>query len=119
VGEALIDYLRNGRPASTDREVFLRLRAPFKPFRNNSHFSYLLHFWKERAGIRFRTKQRHGLHSLRQTLATQLLHQETPFPVIADILGHATTSSTMIYAKADIEALRSAALDVEEVRHDD
>ena len=119
VGEALIDYLRNGRPPSTDREVFLRLRQPFRPFRDSFNISYLLKFWKERAGIRFRTEQRHGLHSLRHTLATQLLQQETPFPVIADILGHATTTSTMIYAKADVEALRSAALDVEEVCHDD
>jgi len=119
VGEALIDYLRNGRPPSAYREVFLRLRAPFRPFRDTFHISYLLRFWRERAGIRFRTEQRHGLHSLRHTLATQLLQQETPFPVIADILGHTTTTSTLIYAKADVEALRRAALDIEEVRHDD
>lgn len=118
VGEALIDYLRNGRPPSTYREVFLRLRPPFRPFRDSFHISYLLKFWKERAGIRFRTEQRHGLHSLRHTLATQLLEQETAFPIIADILGHASTTSTLIYAKADIQALRSAALNTEEVRHD-
>ena len=90
VGEALIDYLRNGRPPSTDREVFLRLRRPFRPFRDNSHISYLLHFWKERAGIRFRTKQRHGLHSLRQRwqrncctrrlLSCHRRHPRAPYP---------------------------------------
>lgn len=119
VGEVLIDYLRNGRPPVSHREVFLRLRAPFAPFRKAAHLNYLLRFWRQRAGIRFRTEQRHGLHSLRHTLATQLLQQETAFPVIADILGHATTTSTLIYAKADVEALRRAALDVEEVCHDD
>jgi site-specific recombinase XerD len=54
---------------------------------------------------------------LRHTLATQLLREQTPFHVISEILGHASTTSTLIYAKADVEALRSAALDAEEVRH--
>ena len=118
VGGALIDYLKNGRPSSSHRQVFLCLRPPFGPFRHGFHLSYLLTFWRQRAGIRFRTEQRHGLHSLRHTLATQLLQQEIAFPVIADILGHATTTTTMIYAKANVEALRRAALDIEEVRHD-
>ena len=50
-------------------------------------------------------------------LATELLRNETPLHVISDILGHATTASTMIYAKADVESLRGAALDTEEVHH--
>ena len=62
-------------------------------------------------------KQRHGVHSLRHTLATQLLREQTPFHVISEILGHATTASTLIYAKTDVEALRTAALNTEEVRH--
>ena len=56
-----------------------------------------------------------SLHSLRHPLATELLQAETPFHVISEILGHATTASTLIYAKADVEALRGAALDTEEV----
>jgi site-specific recombinase XerC len=50
-------------------------------------------------------------------LATELLRAETPFHVISEILGHATTASTLIYAKADVESLRSAALDTEEMAH--
>ena len=116
VGEALIDYLRAGRPQSSHREVFLKLNAPFAPFSENNHLYLIVKHWRELAGIRFSTRQRRGLHSLRHTLATELLRAETPFPVIAEILGHATTTSTMIYAKADVEALRGAALDTEEAR---
>lgn len=65
----------------------------------------------------FHDYQRHGLHSLRHTLATQLLREQTPIHLISEILGHATTASTLIYAKADTEALRGAALDTEEVRY--
>jgi site-specific recombinase XerD len=119
VGEALIEYLKSGRPQTNHREVFLRLTQPFVPFAENTHLYHIVTYWKELAGIRFRTKQRQGLHSLRHTLATQLLREQTPFHVISEILGHATMASTMIYAKADVEALRGAALDTEEVRHVD
>ncbi len=117
VGAALIDYLQSGRPRTDHREVFLSLRPPFAPFAENTHLYHIVTYWKELAGIHFRTEQRQGLHSLRHTLATQLLRQETPFHVISAILGHATTASTLIYAKADVEALRGAALDTEEVHH--
>ena len=50
---------------------------------------------------------------------TQLLREQTPMHVISEILGHATTAATMIYAKADVESLRGAALDTEELRHGD
>jgi site-specific recombinase XerD len=117
VGEALIDYLKSGRAHTDHREVFLTLTPPFAPFTENNNLYHIVTHWKELAGIRFRTKQRHGLHSLRHTLATQLLREQTPFHVISAILGHATTASTLIYAKAEVEALRGAALDTEEVRH--
>ena len=117
VGTALIDYIKHGRPHVAYRELFIRARSPFTPFSDNNHFTDAMQYWRQLAGIRFRTKQHSGLHSLRHTLATQLLRQETPIHVISEILGHATIGSTMIYAKADVESLRAAALNTEEVRH--
>jgi site-specific recombinase XerD len=117
VGEALIDYLKSGRPQADRREVFLTLTPPFLPFSETDNLHRIVKHWKDVAGIRFRTKQRHGLHSLRHTLATQLLREQTPIHVISEILGHATTASTLIYAKTDVEGLRTAALNTEEVRH--
>jgi len=117
VGEALIDYLRAGRPQTDRREVFLKLNPPFAPFSENNHFHQIVTHWRKLAGIEFRSKRRCGLHSLRHTLATELLRAETPFHIISEILGHATTASTLIYAKADVEALRSVALDTEELAH--
>jgi site-specific recombinase XerD len=117
VGEALIDYLRSGRPKTADREVFLKLNPPFDPFGRNNNLYDVVTYWRQLAGITFRTPQRRGIHSLRHSLATRLLEQGTPFPTIADILGHTSLESTRIYAKADVEALRSVALDPEEVNH--
>lgn len=117
IGTALIDYLKFGRPQTAHRELFLRRRPPFTPFAENSHLHYVVSRWRQLAGIHFRSKQHGGLHSLRHTLATRLLREQTPLQVISEILGHATMASTMIYAKVDVETLRGAALNTEEVDH--
>lgn len=117
VGEALIDYLKVGRPQTAHREVFLKVNPPFDPFMENSNLHHIVTYWRRLAGITFRTPRKRGLHSLRHTLATRLLEKGTPFTTIAEILGHTSLESTRIYAKADVEALRSVALDPEEVNH--
>lgn len=117
VGEALIDYLKSGRPQSAHREVFLKVNPPFDPFKENNHLYDIIEYWRRLAGITFRSPQKRGLHSLRHTLATRLLEKGTAFPIIAEILGHTSSESTRIYAKADVEALRGVALDLEEVNH--
>jgi site-specific recombinase XerD len=117
VGEALIDYLKSGRPQTTHREVFLKVNPPFGPFGDSDSLHHIVKYWRQLAGITFRSPQRRGLHSLRHTLATRLLEKSTPLPTIAEILGHTSLESTRIYAKADVEALRSVALDPEEVNH--
>jgi site-specific recombinase XerD len=110
VGLALIDYLKSVRPCSPHREVFLHLTPPFEPFSEKTHLHHVVKYWRELAGIQFRSKQHQGLHSLRHTLATRLLHEQTPFHIISAVLGHASSATTFIYAKADVEMLRSAAL---------
>ena len=115
VGGALIDYLKSGRPKTTYREVFLKLNPPFEPFGRHNLY-HIVTYWRQLAGITFRSEQHRGLHSLRHSLATRLLQEETPFHTIGEILGHVTLDSTRLYAKADVEALRSVALDLEEVR---
>lgn len=117
VGEALIDYLKSGRPQTTHREVFLKVTPPFDPFKENNNLHHIVTYWRWLAGIDFRSSQKRGIHSLRHTLATRLLEKATPFTTIAGILGHTSLESTRIYAKADVEALRGVALDPEEVNH--
>jgi site-specific recombinase XerD len=116
VGEALIDYLKSGRPQTAHREVFLKVKPPFDPFTGNN-LHHIVTYWRLLGGIRFRTAQKRGIHSLRHTLATRLLEKGTPFTTIAEILGHTSLESTRIYAKANVEALRSVALDPEEMNH--
>lgn len=117
VGNALIDYIKFARPPMKYRQVFLRLTQPFTPLSRNNHFYNRVRYWRDIAGIQFRSQQHKGLHSLRHSLATYLLEDNTPFSVIADILGHASMNTTMIYAKASVETLRQVALTINEVNH--
>jgi integrase len=117
IGEALIDYLRHGRPEADHREVFLTATAPIKPFEKNHSFYNIITDWRLRAGVELTPPSRQGLHSLRHTVATRLLEAGTPLDTISSVMGHISPETTRVYTKVDIDALRSVALDPEEVAH--
>ena len=105
VGEALIDYLRNGRPDWPFREIFLRVRAPKGPLRG-SVGSNIITPYARKAGVEL-----YGAHAWRHGCATRLLAKGFPLKTIRDLLGHQSVETTFIYTKVDIERLRCAALD--------
>lgn len=115
VGNALIDYIQFGRQKTHYRQVFLRLTPLCMPFSKGANLYQVVNYWRQLAHIKFRTKQHQGLHSLRHSLATYLLEEGTPFSVISNILGHTSTTSTMIYAKSSVEMLRQVALSLKEI----
>lgn len=117
VGQALIDYLKHGRPRSQHREVFLSINAPFAPFGHSYNFHNIITDCRRLAGLRVPREGHWGMHSFRHTLATRLLECGTPLPVISDILGHRSIDSTQVYTKVDLASLRGAALDLEELPH--
>lgn len=106
VGAALLEYLQHGRPASAERNVFLRVLAPPGPLTQaavSSRASYYLH----RAGI---AVARAGSHTLRHTSIQRLVDADFPFKVIGDYVGHRSAESTETYTKVALEALREVAL---------
>ena len=107
VGKAIAAYLRNGRPPSTSRRVFLRARAPIRGFRGASGVGSIVRHRLQRAGIDAPT---YGAHQFRHGLACELLRQGASLGEIGEILGHQSPETTRIYAKVDLEALRTLAL---------
>ena len=107
VGNAIAAYLSNGRPPSTSRRVFLRARAPIRGFRGASGVGSIVRHRLQRAGIDAPT---YGAHQFRHGLACELLRQGASLGEIGEILGHRSPETTRIYAKVDLEALRSLAL---------
>ena len=115
IGDALIDYLRHGRPPTHHREVFLRVNAPIEPFGHNNNLHNIITKYRRRAGITLPARSRRGLHSLRHTLASRLLEDGTSLETISAIMGHMSVETTRIYTKVDAKALRSVAFDPVEV----
>lgn len=111
VGWAIIDYLKNGRPKVGSPYVFLRHLAPLEPFSDEDRLHQIVVKYMKLAKIPISPRQRKGMHSLRHTLASRLLSENTPLPVISDILGHINSDSTAAYLKVDINKLRECALD--------
>ena len=110
---ALLDYIKNARPRVDNPKVFIRLKKPYIPYSMNDHFGDKIFPYFEAAEIDTKGKH-HGLHSLRHSLATNLLEMGTPVNEIAVILGHTSAASTKAYVWSDIEHLRIAALEVPE-----
>lgn len=117
LGWALIEYLKHARPVSRYRQVFLRLFPPYTPFVSHDNLYYIITRYRRMAGIQRFQHQPVGLHTLRHSLATQLLTESTPLNTISEVLGHACQTSTEVYAKVDLRHLQQCPLDPEEVCH--
>ena len=106
VGKALATYLRRDRPASSTRRVFVRIRAPHRGFANPTTISTIVCRALNRAGLEPPLK---GAHILRHSLATGMLRGGASMAEIGQILRHRSPNTTEIYAKVDIDGLRSIA----------
>ena len=106
VGAAIADYLRQSRPHSDSRRVFLREWAPHIGFSSAANVTAIACVALTRAGVDAPHK---GAHVFRHTLATQLLRAGASLTQIGQLLRHRSHDSTRIYAKVNITALRSLA----------
>lgn len=111
VGWAVIDYIRHGRPDCDCPQVFVRHLAPAGPFSDQDHLHQILVRHARMAHVPVSEKRRHGMHSLRHTLATRLMEGGTPVEQIADILGHQSVQSAGVYLKSSLGLLAKCALD--------
>lgn len=103
VGNAIIEYLKKGRPNSARIELFLDLVAPYRPMSPGA-LGQAFKRRIEKLGLPFARK---GPHSLRHACATHLLGEGFSIKEIGDHLGHLSPQSTQIYAKVDLAGLRA------------
>lgn len=107
VGQALAEYLQDGRPATSAREVFVLLHLrPGAPIRSDI-VGRAVDLALTRAGIAAPTR---GGNLLRHSLATDLQARGVGLGEIASLLGHSCLATTRIYAAVDIHALRQVAM---------
>jgi integrase len=106
VGKGIAGYLRDGRPPSELREVFLRHQTPVKKMESRSVQSAMRTAYV-RAGLQHLG---HGAHVMRRTAATRMLRHGVPLKEIADVLGHQSIDTTLRYARLDPTELSKVAL---------
>ena len=106
-GRAIAQYLQDGRPQTTRRELFVRHRPPINAPADPDIVRNAVRYAAIRCGLEHRIR---GTHILRHTLAAQLVQRGTPFKEISDLLRHRNLDTTTIYAKVDFPALEQVAL---------
>ena len=111
VGEAIIDYLRNGRPQTDSKYVFVKHRPPFHQVVS---FYSVMRTVLENSGVKLVENFPRGLHILRHSLASELIRQGESYNTISTILGHASISSTNAYTHIDVDGLFKCALELTE-----
>jgi site-specific recombinase XerD len=110
IGNAIIEYLKYGRPVSSSHHVFLVANSPFNPI-SGSLVGTLVQKIFAASGINIHNRK-HGPHALRHSLAGFLLENRVQLPVISEVLGHKTSESTRFYLRIDINSLKNCMLDV-------
>jgi len=83
----LLDYLKNSRPENNSTYIFIRYRAPHIPYTVENAFYYIINKYMKLAGIDT-SNRRHGFHSMRHSLVSNLLKNNVKLPVITGVLGH-------------------------------
>ena len=107
VGEAITDYIRLDRTTTT-RTLFVSERAPHRAFKGSQILNNILRDAFRRTGLKPPAPYV-GSHVLRHSLATSLLQRGAPLEEISDTLRHRSRDTTLIYARLDIDGLRSVA----------
>lgn len=112
-GWAIIDYLKNGRPITDYPNIFVTHNAPYKGSPVKSTLRHSINKALKRTGIPIDKTRHYGWHSLRHSLATNLLRNGVDTSTISDILGHSDPQVAKHYLRVDMDGLRKCALEVE------
>lgn len=119
IGNAIIDYLKNGRPDTDTPEIIVSCESAKRGKKlNKTTIHSIVSKYMRIANISHWQQKKHGAHSLRHSLATNLLKKNVSMPIISTVLGHQSTESTKVYLTVDISRLKQCVLPVPELKTD-
>jgi len=107
-GNRLADYIAGGRPPACCREVFL-VQSTATALPCSQALSKIISRRLQQAGVCVPAGVSRGTHGFRHAFATRMVGR-VPFKDLADMLGHRSPSSTLVYSKVDVQSLQQAAL---------
>ena len=104
IGDALVEYLREGRGVSASRRIFLRVWAPHTGLAGPAAIGHIVRRALVESAIC--RPGRGAAHLFRHGLATKMIRQGASITEIAEVLRHRSQTTTAIYTHVSIEALR-------------
>ena len=117
VGNAIIDYLKYGRPTTDACEIIVsHLGSNLGEPLSSPTIHSIVTKYLRRAGIEGWSKKKHGPHAMRHSLATNLLRKNVALPIISTVMGHQRTETTNIYISVDYNKLKACALPMPPLR---
>lgn len=112
VKEALQNYLEARHEINSNTDfIFIRTISPYTRLTRGSAINYALCTYFKNAGIDI-TNKKHGLHSLRSSLASSMVNDGISYNIVRNVLGHTDPNAISHYVKLDINQLRKYALEV-------
>jgi len=116
VGNGIIDYMKNGRPGSDSDTVIVSAMSGQKGFPlSSSTVHSIVTRYMRKANIKDWDKKKHGAHSLRHSLASNMLKKNVSLPVISTVIGHQRTETTKTYLTIDVEKLSQCTIPMPEL----
>jgi site-specific recombinase XerD len=116
IGNAIIEYLKNGRPETDSKEIIVSLETSKRGKKLSPPTIHsIVTKYMRMANISNLNQKKHGPHSLRHSLATNMLKKNISIPIISTVLGHQNTDSTNTYISVDINSLKQCALNIPEI----
>lgn len=109
VGNAILDYLKNARRKSNLPFVFLSIKGPITSITSTAFYNILNNYINV-SSIENLGKRHHGPHSLRHTLASQMLKNRDELTTISAVLGHSSTQVTTVYLSIDYLNLKECCI---------
>lgn len=113
VADALIDYIKNARSTSKTNYIFVTKKGNKYSINNNFYDQFTK--FVEKANLDNLKGRKIGIYSLKHSLASRLLKENIPLPIISSIFGHSSTLSTTSYIKVDNNQLEKCCLNMEDV----
>ncbi len=112
-GYAIVTYVREERPTTDERRVFVQHHGSHRgdPISSTAVTGVAVRALR-RAGVEAPFG---GAYVFRHTVASRLVRRGASLKEVADFLGHRCLDTTAIYAKLDLSALREVALPWPEV----
>lgn len=112
VGNAIAEYILNGRPKSDSRNIFLSSKAPYQPICASGNRTRIIHKYQKAAGIERMAHDGKGFHAFRRSMGTRMIEAGIPITTVSQTLGHRSPLSAKRYISLDEKNLMECCLDI-------